>query len=248
MTKKYNKESFEKHLKEEHRKSALSTYLKEIVYGGSDGIVTTFAVVAGFSGAQQSGIIGNSYFIVLLFGLANLFADATSMGLGNFLSIRADKDQYKKEKERERLEIGKNFSMEMAETVFLLESRGFTKEQAKELAKTYSQNKEYWLEFMMKYEHEMQNPEDENPIFTGLATFLAFVFFGFIPLVPYIFLGASTNLFSLSISFTFLALVMLGILRWRVVGDNLLRSLFEIILLGGISAIVAYLVGMFFSL
>ncbi|MGB2731859.1 MAG: VIT1/CCC1 transporter family protein, partial [Microgenomates group bacterium] len=43
----------QKHLQDEHKLSAFSTYLKEIVYGGSDGIVTTFAVVAGFAGAQQ---------------------------------------------------------------------------------------------------------------------------------------------------------------------------------------------------
>mgnify|MGYP001588355272 FL=1 len=90
------------HLKEEHNISPFSTYLKEIVYGGNDGIVTTFAVVSGFSGAQS--LIGNTItpaFTVLLFGLANLFADSVSMSLGNFISLRSQQDQYNSEKSKE---------------------------------------------------------------------------------------------------------------------------------------------------
>ena len=73
-----------------------SEYFKEVIYGGIDGIVTTFAVVAGFAGASLSSdnAVQISFLIVLLFGLANLFADAASMGLGNFLSVRSEKDLY----------------------------------------------------------------------------------------------------------------------------------------------------------
>jgi VIT1/CCC1 family predicted Fe2+/Mn2+ transporter len=72
---------------------AFSTYLREIVYGGSDGIVTTFAVVAGFAGAQQNPMSSAvPVFAVVLFGLANLAADGLSMGLGSFLSLRAQQD------------------------------------------------------------------------------------------------------------------------------------------------------------
>lgn len=66
--------------------------LKQITYGANDGIVTTFAVVAGFAGAEASGVGGIGAIAVLVFGLANLFADATSMGLGEWLSARAARD------------------------------------------------------------------------------------------------------------------------------------------------------------
>ena len=79
---------------EEHKVSIFQSYLKEIVYGGNDGIVTTFAIVAGFAGAQLSAASPMGYVTVLLFGFANLFADGLSMGLGNFLSIRSEKDSY----------------------------------------------------------------------------------------------------------------------------------------------------------
>jgi VIT family. len=67
-----NKESFENHIKNEHQSSPLATYLEECVYGGNDGIVTTFAVVAGFSGANiGQHTINLSIVAVLLFGVAN---------------------------------------------------------------------------------------------------------------------------------------------------------------------------------
>jgi VIT1/CCC1 family predicted Fe2+/Mn2+ transporter len=58
-------------------------YIRELVYGANDGIITTFAVVAGVAGG------GLSLRVVLIIGAANLFADGLSMAVGNYLSIRA---------------------------------------------------------------------------------------------------------------------------------------------------------------
>ena len=59
------------------------SYLKDLVYGGIDGTITTFAVVSGVVGANlDTGI-------VVILGLANLLADGLSMGVGNYLSIRS---------------------------------------------------------------------------------------------------------------------------------------------------------------
>lgn len=64
----------------------LRHYLRDLVYGANDGIVTTFAVVAGVAGA------GLSQRIVLILGFANLVADGFSMGASNFLAIRSHED------------------------------------------------------------------------------------------------------------------------------------------------------------
>jgi vacuolar iron transporter family protein len=58
-------------------------YVRELVYGANDGVITTFAVVAGVAGG------GLSLRVVLIVGAANLFADGLSMAAGNYLSIRA---------------------------------------------------------------------------------------------------------------------------------------------------------------
>ncbi len=246
--KKLTSEEFSVHLQHEHEISPFSTYLKEIVYGGIDGIVTTFAVVAGFSGAQAGGVDASIPIVtVLLFGFANLFGDASSMGLGNFLSVRADQDVYKKEQKKERHEIEHNTAFEKAETRHMLVAKGFTKEQADQITELYATNNEYWTEFMMKEELEMTNPLSENPLLTGIVTATSFMIFGLIPLVPYVlFRGALGNEFVLSLTFTFAALLTLGLLRWKVTNQSFLRSVGETVMIGSISAGVAYLVGTFF--
>ncbi len=246
-TKSMTREEFERHVKTEHKLSTFSQYLKEIVYGGVDGIVTTFAVVAGFAGAQNGEmVVGASVATVLLFGLANLFADATSMGLGNILSVRADQDVYRREKAKEQKEIANRKDAEIAETEHILVQKGFTPQQAKELAAIYATNEQYWVSFMMNNELEMANPEGEKPILTGLSTALSFMIFGVIPLLPYIFLSTHPNIFGISIASAAIALVILGLLRLLVTKESILRSVGEIVALGGVSATIAYLVGTFF--
>ncbi len=249
MTSEFTQEEFDQHLNREHSQSAFSTYLKEIVYGGVDGIVTTFAVVAGFTGAQSgdSTIASISVTAVLLFGFANLFADGVSMGLGNVLSVRADQDVYKQEKEKERREIKANRKSEIAETVFILKQKGFTHKQAVQLAEVYATNEEYWLEFMMNHELEMTNPESDNPVLTGLSTFISFIVFGAVPILPYLIFRDNSDVFLVSVVAASIALILLGVLRYRVTKEKIARSVGEVVILGGISATIAYIVGTFFS-
>jgi len=239
-------------IKERAEKSPVAHYFKEVVYGGVDGIVTTFAVVSGFSGAALSSDITTqlSFAIVLLFGLANLFADAVSMGLGNFLSVHSEKDRYNILREREREALKNNPNMEREETIEIMREKGFSEEDAAALTSIYSKNEEYWLDFMMANEHDLSDPRGDNPILTGLATFGSFIFFGAIPILPFVFLSdlSVDTIFQVSATGTFLALAALGLMKWWVIGTALLRSLGEIILVGGTASIIAFAVGTFFKL
>ena len=244
-------EILKKHLTDEHNQSTFAEYFKEVIYGGIDGIVTTFAVVAGFSGAALSNDTTTqlSFLVVLLFGLANLFADAASMGLGNFLSVRSEKDLYNSARDRETYEVRNNPQMEHEEAVTIMMQKGFSDEQAKSLANIYQTNEEYWVDFMMTHELEMSDPRGENPIATGFATFISFVIFGSIPLLPFVFFETATTsfVFSLSIFGTALALISLGLLKWRVIGSDLFKSLFEVVAIGSVAAFIAFYVGTLFS-
>lgn len=235
------------HLEKEHKMTPLSVYLKEIVYGGNDGIVTTFAVVAGFAGAQVTGGVSLPVLTVLLFGFANLFADGVSMALGNFLSIRSEQDVYEGEKAKEVHEIHNNTELERLESVEILKHKGFTHKQATELVDIYMTNTPYWTDFMMNQELELPNPTNDNPVLMSLATFVSFIFFGFIPLIPYVFFQGS-SLFIASICTTASAMFMLGVLRWRISKHTFVRCVGETLLLGGAAATVAYFVGTLFKL
>ena len=226
-------------------------YFKEVIYGGIDGIVTTFAVVAGFAGAALStdSTMQLSFVIVLLFGLANLFADAASMGLGSFLSLRSEKDLYNVERKKQQVLLKTDPTIK-ATTVSVMQAQGFSAEDAATLVSIYQKNEEYWLNFMMQYDKDMSDPRGENEIFTGLATFLSFMVFGSVPLLPFMLdaSGDPAEAFLYSCIGTFVALVLLGLLKWRVIGSGLRSSLFEVVAVGGTAAILAYFVGTFFAM
>lgn len=227
-------------------------YFKEVIYGGIDGIVTTFAVVAGFAGAALTSDTATqlSFLVVLLFGLANLFADAASMGLGNFLSVRSEKDLYQVARDKEAGKLTGNPDEEVADTIRIMQEKGFSAEDATTLAGIYQHNHEYWLDFMMQHDQELADPRGENEIFTGLATFFSFMVFGAIPLLPFMLQdsGDPATAFLFSSIGTFGALVTLGLLKWRVIGAKFWASITEVVLVGGTAAVLAYFVGTFFAL
>lgn len=171
--------------------NSLTKYVREIMYGGNDGIVTTFAIVAGFSGAHISTIDMAEISIVpvLLFGLANLFADGLSMSLGNFLSIRTERETTKDTRQGDR-----------------------------------------------------------HPIISSAVTFCSFVAFGYIPLIPFFLDYSSTQMLFISSTLaTLSALILLGVVRWKVTGKNALRAIAEVVIVGSVAATAAFLVGTLFA-
>ncbi len=235
------------HKAHEHKIGKLQEFLKQIIYGGNDGIVTTFAIVAGFAGAGAEGAAQIGGIAVLLFGIANLLADATAMGLGEFLSARSEQDVYKATRDKELHEIKHNPDMERAEMIEILEERGVSDADAKQLTDVLERNPEFMADFMMQYEIGMADPSGDDPAMNGLATFIAFIIFGSVPLIPYFILEPVSLTFHLSVLATFLALVTLGLLRWKVTNETMIRCVGETVLVGGICAIVAYGVGLAFA-
>lgn len=243
-----NKETFQKHIQTEHRSSPVSTYLEECVYGGTDGIVTTFAVVAGFSGANLGDQTLNlSVITVLLFGLANLIADGAAMGLGNYLSVKSAKSLYQSAYQMELKETKESYDYEVAETEYLFQEQGFNEEDSKTLTQIVSKNTDYWVKFMIQHECELENMDNISAVKNGTATFISFLIFGFIPLIPYFLNLNHSNSFYLSILFTIFALASLGFIRGKVASDNIIKSIFETIIIGGLAASLAFIIGTLFK-
>lgn len=234
------------HKANEHKIGKLQEFLRQIVYGGNDGIVTTFAIVAGFAGAGAEGAAQVGGIAVLLFGIANLLADATAMGLGEFLSARSEQDVYRAERKKELHEITHNPEMERAEMVEIFQYKGMTKSDANTLTDVLERNPEIYADMMMQHELGMSDPSDENPALNGFATFMSFIIFGAVPLIPYFLMEPTQTTFQLSVFATFAALTALGLLRWRATSESMFRCVGETVLVGGICAIVAFGVGLAF--
>ncbi|WP_071675012.1 VIT1/CCC1 transporter family protein [Nioella nitratireducens] len=231
------------HRQQDHKITRAQEFLKQIVYGGNDGIVTTFAIVAGFAGASsdQTGQIGA--LAVLVFGLANLFADGVSMGLGEFLSGRSQRDLYHARRTKELSELATDPAGERTEMKQLLRERGLSVADARTMTDILMRNHSFAADLMMTYEFEMPDPASSTPLVSGLYTFAAFLSLGGIPLVPYLIGMPLEAAFPASVAATTLALFGLGVLRWRATGEAPARSILETMGVGGLCSVVAYIVG-----
>lgn len=214
-------------------------YLREFVYGGIDGCVTTFAVVAGSVGA------GLDSAIILILGFANLFADGFSMSLGAYLSSKSDRDNYHKHRKVEYWEIENMRETEIEEVREIYRQKGFEGDLLEQVVAKIIEDKDRWVDVMMKDELEMIK-EDKSPIGIGVVTYISFIVIGLIPLSVYVwdFINPiNDHHFLITSVLTAMGFVVIGFFKSKVNETNLLRGVLETLLLGALAAVVAYFVG-----
>ena len=218
----------------------LQEYLGEFVYGGIDGSVTTFAVVAGSAGADLSAAV------VIILGFANLIADGFSMSVGAYLATKSERDNYEKHKSIEYWEVENLREREVEEVRQIYRDKGFEGELLEKVVAKITEDKDRWVDVMMKEELEMSK-ESRSPFRIGLVTFISFILIGFIPLfiyvVNYIRGIEIEHTFALSSLLTSMAFVGIGWMKSYVTQTRRWRSIIETLLLGASAALLAYLVG-----
>ena len=226
----------------------ITANLREVIYGGIDGIITTFAVVSGFSGAHLSTETASalSISVVLLFGFANLFADGVSMGLGNFLSLRSAQKLYRSLRAKEEKTLTHNKTTEAEEMTQLLQEQNFSRQDAETLITIFQKNTPYWLDFLMRNKVDIPNTEKENAVIKSCSIFFAFISFGAIPILPFLFITDPQQAFILSVIGVASALFLLALLRRIVIKENITTALFEVFLIGTIAGSIAFFVGSLF--
>lgn len=219
---------------------ARSQHLADAVLGASDGIVTTFAVVAGAFGAYLSPGV------VLIMGFANLLADGFSMAVGNYLGGRSQQDYWIEERRRELWEIENLPQKEREEIRRLYKLKGFEGEMLERIVETITADKERWANEMMREELGIQE-ERVAPFRSGLITFAAFNLAGLLPLLSYIVAFLRPTLlpraFPLSLGLTAVALFSVGAARCFMTQRPWWKSGFQILEVGGLAAAVAFAVG-----
>lgn len=220
-------------------------YLRDMVYGANDGIVTTFAVVAGVAGANLPTNI------ILIMGFANLFADGLSMSLGNYLGIKSELEYIQRQKEKEEWQVKHIPDLEKHEVEQLLSAKGFRGETLKKGVETITADKKRWVDYMLDQELGLKAKSRQNPLKNALVTFLSFNLAGLAPLLPYIFLSLNRNFsldsgfnpFTFSIILTGSALFLAGSLRSLVTEKKAFHSGIEMFVIGALAAAAAYLTG-----
>ncbi len=225
---------------EERHGAASHQYIGDMVYGGLDGIITTFAVVSGVAGANLGA------HVVLILGLANQFADGFSMATGAYLSAKSEKEYYDRERQREAWEVEHYPQGEKAELYELYRHQGYSTEDAARMVEIKSRDPKLWVDAMMVEELGLM-ADERKPLTSALATFVSFVVAGAVPLLVYLiglFVPIAPQVrFFVSLGMSVLALFGLGAAKVMVTRLNPLRSGLEMLIVGGLAGAVAYGVG-----
>jgi len=217
----------------------IQEYLGEFVYGSIDGSVTTFAVVAGAYGAHLDSSV------VIILGFANLIADGFAMSVGSYLSTKSELQNYEKHKRIEYWEIENLREKEVQEVRDIYIEKGFEGELLEKVVDKITENKDRWVDTMMKEELEMI-PTNKSPVAMGSVTFISFVLVGFIPLLIYVLdyiFAMDVNLFYVSSILTSMAFMGIGALKSYVTNSSRIAGILETLFLGAAAASLAYIVG-----
>ena len=211
--------------------------LRDAIFGGIDGTVTTFAIVAGVQGA------GLAHGIVVALGLANVLADGFSMAAGTYAGIKAIEDDRRRLWGIEEKHIRENRQGELDELTQILARKGLRGQVLEEAVAMISEDKEQWISLMMSDEYGLP-PRHTRPVRAALVIFAAFVVAGMFPLLPFL-LGVPEP-FSWSIGLSGLTFFGIGAIKSKWSLAHWAYSGLETLMIGGAAAGLAFAVGRLF--
>lgn len=210
--------------------------LSDVILGGQDGLVNVLGVILGVAAAA------NDSRIVLVAGLAATFAESVSMGAVAYTSTLADADFYESEKAREYRHINQVPDVERQEILDIYRQKGFEGELLSKIVDTITANRDVWVAVMMAEEHQL-TPGDRKQArrSAGIVGFSA-VIGSLIPLIPFLVLSISLGI-PVSILLSALVLFAVGAYKARTTVGHPTKSGLEMAIIGTVSALVGYAVG-----
>jgi vacuolar iron transporter family protein len=220
-----------------HRRLAAGphySYLRDWVYGGIDGTVTTFAIVAGVVGAHLSPRI------ILILGGANLVADGFAMAAGNYLATRAEHEEFHHAEAVERRHIEAVPEGEREEVREILRGLGIAGHLLDRVVAVITADRDRWVRMMIREEYGLPAAV-RSPWRAAGSTFAAFLLCGLVPLVPFV--TGLNRAFWVASAATGLIFVLIGALKSRWSIRPWWYSALGSLAVGGGAAAVAYAIG-----
>lgn len=187
--------------------------VRDIVIGMADGLTVPFALAAGLSGvALTNGII-------ITAGVAEIIAGSIAMGLGGYLAGKTERDHYFSELHREYQEVEHLPDREKAEIKEIMANYGITPSTQELVTEELSQNKDKWVDFMMKFELGLEEPKKFRASQSARNIALSYIAGGMIPLSAYFFTDRPYDALVISSSVTLVALLIFGYFKSKVIGQ-----------------------------
>ena len=209
-------------------------YLRDWIYGGIDGSVTTFAVVTGVVGAQLSPMI------IVILGFANLLADGFSMAASNFVGTKAEHDDIQRLEaiEYRHIELAPEGEREEVRQIFA--RKGFAGVDLDRVVELITSDRQRWVQTMLAEEYGLPQ-QARSPWLAAVSTFSAFLVCGLAPLLPFLLGLKSPIVFSAFI--TGAVFFLIGSVKSRWSSASWWSSGLSTLMVGGIAAMLAYVVG-----
>jgi VIT1/CCC1 family predicted Fe2+/Mn2+ transporter len=222
---------------EQEEQSPLRNYVRDLILGFNDGLVSVFAVVAGVVGSGFSA--GN----VLLAGIAASLAGALSMGIGEYVSTKSQAEYYEAERRLEREHIAKYPELERRELAEYLEAKGLEGPVLEQVLDKLSQDPERFLDVMMREEFGTSPEMGRAPVVASGLVMVAFVAGAALAVLPFAFARAPLQGLLLASALSLAGLLAAGAMKAKVSGLKPLRSALEMAVLGSAAALITYEVG-----
>lgn len=224
---------------EEHITS--SELLTDIVIGMSDGLTVPFALAAGLSGAVSSTSI------IVIAGIAEICAGSIAMGLGGYLAGKTEQDHYNSEFKREHYEVDHLRHMEIKETKEFFANIGLSEELQEKATEEIAQDKDKWVEFMMKYELGLEKPDPKRAKKSAFNIGVSYIVGGLVPLSPYFFVSTPSEGLRYSVGVTLICLFVFGWFKSKLTGITPLWGALRVTLIGAMAAAAAFGVAKIFE-
>ena len=224
------------HLHDEHTEQHMqsSDLLRDIVIGISDGLTVPFALAAGLSGAVASSNI------IIIAGIAEIAAGSIAMGLGGYLAGKTEQDHYTSELKREYDEVEKLPEREKQEVRDFFRQIGLSEDIQHKATEEIARDKKQWVDFMMKYELGLDEPDPKRATKSALNIGLSYIAGGIIPLSPYFFISNSTEALKISIIATLICLFVFGYFKSKVTGVSPIWGAIRVTMIGALAAGAAF--------
>lgn len=217
-----------------------NSYLADIILGGQDGLVNVLGVILGVAAAS-----GDPRIIVAA-GLAATLAESVSMGAVAFTSMRARRDFYLSELEREKKEMEEMPEVEREEIREIYRQKGFSGKLLEQIVQKITSDEKVWLDTMMREELGLEPIEEGQTIRSSITVLVSAMIGSFIPLTPFFFLlvpQAIVAAFIVSAATLFIA----GVYKAKATVGRPFRSGLELLIIGMVAALIGYFIGTLFK-
>lgn len=224
------------HAEHKHTSFNSASNLRAAVFGINDGLISNMSLLLGVAGASV-----DSHYI-LITGVAGLLAGACSMGAGEYISVRSQREVFEYQIAIEAQELKEYPEEEMEELNLIYQARGIPPAEAEKLARIMIENPETGLDTLAREELGL-NPDDlVSPVGAMLSSFFAFAFGAIVPLLPFLFLQSVWNL-EISMALTGITLFGVGAVLSLFTNKNPILLGLRMMLIGAVAGTLTFFIG-----